>query len=183
MIFKIFRPDPQADMVAGLYGVIVAQARRPVFYRDYGVPDTVNGRFEMVMLHTLLFLWQLDRAKIPGGEDLGQAIFDRFCLDMDSSLREMGIGDLGVPRQMKKVGQAFYGRLQVLSEALVSDDHAALSAMIGRAFDVEAHPAVDVPRFTAYALAAAATPFEPGRSVPVEALRFPDPAEIVVAVS
>ena len=183
MIFKIFRPDPQADMVAGLYGAIVAQARQPVFYWDYGVPDTVNGRFEMVMLHTLLFLWQLDRAKIQGGEDLGQAIFDRFCLDMDSSLREMGIGDLGVPRQMKKVGQAFYGRLQILSEALVKNDSAALTAMVARAFDAEANPAVDVPRLAAYVRAAADTPLRPTTDAPAEAIHFPDPAGIVVAVS
>src|SRR5262249_51919508 len=109
MIFHLFRRPPQDDTIASLYGTIVAQARAPVFYQIYGVPDTVNGRFEMIVLHAVLLLRRLSTEPEPG-RVLGQRIFDRFCEDMDANLREMGVGDLAVPRTMKRFGEAFYGR-------------------------------------------------------------------------
>ena len=92
MIFSLFRRSPQADTISTLYGMIVAQARLPVFYRDYAVADTVNGRFDLIVLHMALVLDRL--AKDPALQSLGQGIFDLFCADMDHNLREMGIGDL-----------------------------------------------------------------------------------------
>src|SRR3954452_11112994 len=97
MILKLFSRSPRSDSIAALYGAIVAQARAPVFYQIYGVPDTVNGRFEMIVLHAVLLLRRLGNEPEPTRE-LGQAIFDRFCQDMDANLREMGVGDLAVPR-------------------------------------------------------------------------------------
>ena len=101
--FRGFSPDPTIE---GVYGMIVAQARSPSFYRDYGVPDTVDGRFDMIVLHLVLVLRRLRqsqsqaqiRANVPA---LGQQIFDRFCRDMDHNFREMGIGDLAVPALLK----------------------------------------------------------------------------------
>ena len=117
MILRLFRRTPRADSIAGLYGTIVAQARMRAFYRIYGVPDTVDGRFEMIVLHTVLLLQRLEREPAPV-RALGQGIFDRFCRDMDESMREMGVGDLAVPRKMRRIGEAFYGRQATYREAL-----------------------------------------------------------------
>ena len=101
MMFHFFRRNPSNRSIAALYGMIVAQARAAPFYRSYGVPDTVNGRFEMVVLHAVLVLHRLESEPAPFRR-LGQALFDRFCADMDGSLREMGVGDLAVPARMRK---------------------------------------------------------------------------------
>jgi cytochrome b pre-mRNA-processing protein 3 len=77
MILRLFRRTPRDDTIAALYGMIVAQARAPAFYRIYGVPDTVNGRLEMVMLHAVLLLRRLEREAAPL-RALGQGLFDRF---------------------------------------------------------------------------------------------------------
>ena len=78
MILHLFRRTPQDDSIASLYGTIVAQARAPAFYQSYGVPDTVNGRLEMIMLHAVLVLGRLEGEAEPLRR-LGQAVFDAFC--------------------------------------------------------------------------------------------------------
>jgi cytochrome b pre-mRNA-processing protein 3 len=95
--------------IEAIYGTIVTQAREPSFYRDLGVPDTVNGRFDLLVLH----LWMVLRRfrSEEGFADLSQALFDHFCDDMDANLREMGVGDLAVPKRMQAFGEAFYGRV------------------------------------------------------------------------
>ena len=108
--FNHFRKPrlPPRGTIEAIYGMIVTQAREPLFYRDLGVADTVNGRFDLLILH----LWMVLRRLRPmeGGETLAQALFDRFCADMDANLREMGVGDLTVPKRMQAFGEAFYGR-------------------------------------------------------------------------
>src|SRR5258705_7301148 len=88
MILKLFRRVPWDDTISRLYGTIVAQARMPAFYQIYAVPDTVNGRLEMIMLHAVLVLRRLEGEAAPI-RALGQGLFDRFCRDMDDSMREM----------------------------------------------------------------------------------------------
>ena len=110
--------------------MIVAQARLPAFYRDYGVPDTVDGRFELILVHLFLLLRRLDGGQ--SGRETGQQVFDLFCRDMDQNLREMGIGDLKVPKEMRRIGEAFYGRAQVYEAALASRDPRALRTAIAR---------------------------------------------------
>jgi cytochrome b pre-mRNA-processing protein 3 len=102
--------------IEAIYGMIVAQAREPLFYQAMGVPDTVNGRFDMVLLHLWIVLRRLRAA--AGGAGLAQALFDHFCGDMDANLREMGVGDLNVPKRMHKFGEAFYGRSAAYDVAL-----------------------------------------------------------------
>jgi cytochrome b pre-mRNA-processing protein 3 len=114
-----------------LYGSIVAQARQPAFYASLGVPDTVSGRFEMVVLHAFLVLQRLQSGG-PAAQTAGQAVFDLFCLDMDRSLRELGIGDLGVPKRMRQMGQAFYGRTRAYAECLGRADTVELAAALHR---------------------------------------------------
>ena len=119
MIFHLFSRAPRVDSIARLYGMIVAQARAPAFYRIYQVPDTVTGRFEMVVLHAVLLLRRLAGEPEPLRR-LGQEIFDRFCADMDGNMREMGVGDLTVPKKMRRVGAAFYDRQSAYQAALAA---------------------------------------------------------------
>src|SRR3546814_8966780 len=91
--------EPAEDTADRLYAAIVAQARHPAFYQDYGVPDTVDGRFEMIALHAFLLLHRLKQDPERTAK-LGQAVYDAMFLDMDASLREMGAGDLGVGRRV-----------------------------------------------------------------------------------
>jgi cytochrome b pre-mRNA-processing protein 3 len=112
-----------------IYGMIVTQAREPLFYRDLGVPDTVNGRFDLLVLHLWLVLHRL--RQMTGGVDLGQALFDRFCEDMDANLREMGVGDLAVPKRMQAFGEAFYGRAAAYDLAS-TEGREALAQALGR---------------------------------------------------
>ncbi|MBK5656489.1 MAG: ubiquinol-cytochrome C chaperone family protein [Rhizobium sp.] len=102
--------------------MIVTQAREPLFYRDLGVPDTVNGRFDLLLMHLWLVLRRLK--SVEAGADLSQALFDHFCIDMDDNLREMGVGDLTVPKRMQAFGEAFYGRTAAYDLALTDGDEA-----------------------------------------------------------
>jgi cytochrome b pre-mRNA-processing protein 3 len=131
MIFNLFRRAPRDDTIAGLYGAIVAQARSPAFYRSYGVPDTVNGRFELILLHAVLLVSRLE-AEDGQVRHLGQAVFDHFCSDMDANLREMGVGDIAVPRKMKAIGEAFYGRKRAYESAMAAPGLDALAAALVR---------------------------------------------------
>lgn len=117
MIFNFFRKETEQEKrVTDLYGAIVAQARQPIFYLEYAVPDDVNGRFEMIVLHAYMLFHRL-RDESEEGRALGQQVFDHFFLDMDHSLRERGIGDLSVPKKIKKMAQAFYGRVDAYDKA------------------------------------------------------------------
>jgi cytochrome b pre-mRNA-processing protein 3 len=177
MIFQLFRRTAQDDSIARLYGAIVAQARAEAFYRDYGVPDSVNGRFEMVLLHAILLLERLDRA---GGtlRQAGQGVFDLFCRDMDANLRELGVGDQAVPRQMRRVGEAFYGRRAAYAAA----DAAALAAALGRNVFGVAQPApAGAARLTAYvAMARTAVAAQDSAAFERGEVSFPDPENVMV---
>jgi hypothetical protein len=131
MILKRFRRNSDGRNIRDLYGAIVAQARSPIFYTDYGVPDTVEGRFELIVLHIVLLLARLDR-----GGDLarafGQRLFDLFCRDLDANLREMGVGDLAVPKRMRRFGEAFYGRQAAYLAAIGAPGSRQLEKALGR---------------------------------------------------
>jgi cytochrome b pre-mRNA-processing protein 3 len=125
-----FRNDPQAK-VRSLYGAIVAQARMPAFYGDYGVPDTVEGRFDMVLLHVYLVWRKLSKAG-AAQRAVAQDVFDLFFQDMDESMRELGVGDLSVPRKVRAMGEAFYGRAGVYDAALADASDGPLAAALAR---------------------------------------------------
>lgn len=127
--FNHFR-KPRAPLhatIEAIYGMIVTHAREPLFYRDLGVPDTVNGRFDLLVLH----LWMVLRQLGSSGEaaNVSQALFDRFCDDMDANLREMGVGDLAVPKRMQAFGEAFYGRSAAYDLALASGKEPLAAAL------------------------------------------------------
>lgn len=127
--FKSFdRSRPGSENTIGtIYGMIVAQAREPAFYANLGVPDTVDGRFDLVVLH----LWMVLRRLGTGGDrrELAQGLFDHFCADMDANLREMGVGDIVVPKRMQAFGEAFYGRSAAYDAALVESGEGLARAL------------------------------------------------------
>src|SRR3954447_18194649 len=155
MILPLFRRSPKPT-IAALYGAIVAQARLPRFYEEYGVPDTVLGRFDMVLLHVVLVLRRLRQGEARD-RALAQELFDTFCRDMDHNLREMGISDQGVPTQMRRVGEAFYGRAKVYDAALAENGEGALAEALARnVFAEAAGHRVAAPQLAAYVRQAAA---------------------------
>ena len=127
--FNHFRKPriPHRGTIEAIYGMIVTQAREPLFYRALGVPDTVNGRFDLLLLHLWLVLRRLK--SVEAGSGLSQALFDHFCSDMDDNLREMGVGDLTVPKRMQAFGEAFYGRTAAYDLALTEDREALAQAL------------------------------------------------------
>lgn len=120
MLFGLFsRRNRHEAPASALYDAIVAAAREQVFYRDLGVPDTVEGRFEMVALHLFLLLHRLKDTPDAGeAQALGQAVFDLAFADMDRNLRELGVGDLGVGRRVKAMAKSFYGRVKAYEGGL-----------------------------------------------------------------
>ena len=119
------RADPYPRV---LYARIVEQARSPDLYLILGVPDTLDGRFDMLVLHLSAVIDRL-RREDRAVDEHGQHLFDLFVTDMDHNLREMAVGDLSVPKKMKKIGQAFYGRFGAYTRA---EDADALARAIGR---------------------------------------------------
>ena len=116
--------------IEAIYGMIVTQAREPLFYQDLGVPDTVNGRFDLLVLHLWMVLRRLQ--SMADGKNLSQTLFDHFCDDMDANLREMGVGDLSVGRKMKVMWEAFHGRSAAYAAAMSTGDTAELDAALNR---------------------------------------------------
>ncbi len=114
-----------------LYDRIVAAARQPEYYSGLGVPDTPLGRFEMLSLHMFLFLHRMRGERGPAAA-LAQEVTDMFFQDVDHSLRELGIGDIGIPKRMKKLARMFYGRAASYGAALDTGDQEALAAALAR---------------------------------------------------
>lgn len=155
MFQRLFGRGPalSRDVTDALYEQIVAAARQPVLYSDWNVPDTPLGRFEMLSLHMLLVQHRLRREPGALGE-LAQMLIDEFFTDLDHSLRELGIGDLGVPKRMKKLAKMFYGRTASYADALDRDDHAALAAALARNVSPGAAHWAEAPALAAYAMQA-----------------------------
>ncbi len=109
-------PSWQWPEVGTLYGAAAAQARLPQFFTVGGVPDSLDGRFDLLTLHLVLLMRRLDGQGRPAMA-LRQRLFDLFAADMDRNLRELGVGDTGISRRVKTMGQAFYGRLQAYDQA------------------------------------------------------------------
>ena len=131
MILGLFRKKPAAQAVYAIYSAIVAQSRQPRFYADWGVPDTVTGRFDMISLHMALLFRRMRSGDIRV-KSFSQALFDLFFKDMDRSLRELGVGDLSVPKKIQKMGNLFYGLLANLNEALDRNDMGEVEAVLAR---------------------------------------------------
>jgi len=133
MFQRLFGRERNANraITDALYAQIVAAARQKVFYSDWNVPDTPLGRFEMLSLHMYLVQHRLHGEQGAAAE-VAQVLIDEFFLDVEHSLRELGISDVGVPKRMKKLAKMFYGRTAAYDEALKGDDRVALAAALAR---------------------------------------------------
>jgi cytochrome b pre-mRNA-processing protein 3 len=178
MLPPLFRRSPKPT-IASLYGAIVAQARAPRFYEDYAVPDTVLGRFDMVVLHVVLIVRRL-RDGSRAQQTLAQALFDAFCRDIDQNLREMGISDQGVPKHMQRVGEAFYGRAKAYEAALGADrDRALVEALLRNIYAGVAEAEVAAVALAHYVRGAAQHLADQGlKGLEAGIVRFPEPAPL-----
>lgn len=118
-------------IVTRTYETIVAAARQQLLYSEWKVPDTALGRFESLSLHMILFLYRTQNAS-ASTKALAQEVVEEFFKDVDHSLRELGIGDAGVPKRMKKLAKMFYGRAASYDEALKNQDLSAMQTALTR---------------------------------------------------
>jgi cytochrome b pre-mRNA-processing protein 3 len=123
--------SPGRNAAETLYGEIVSAARAPEFYRDLGVPDTVEGRFEMVALHLVLVVDRLGQEG-PSGANLARHLNETCITDLDDNMREIGIGDLSVPRKVKKAAAALFDRHRDLLTAIADENTETLQALLQR---------------------------------------------------
>jgi cytochrome b pre-mRNA-processing protein 3 len=139
MVLRLFRRSANRQLIDRLSGEIVAVARDPVLFTEYGIDDSLEGRFEAVTLHAVLVLRRLNRMDPPAPEiaqDLTDAIFRSF----EIALREMGVGDISVPKQMKIIAGAFLGRAAAYDMALRGGAPALKAALARNVYDGRKNP-------------------------------------------
>lgn len=138
MFFNLFRKSTAPDAAFNAYRSIVAQSRQERFYAEWGVPDTVTGRFDMISLHLALTMHRLKGDS--AAREFGQSLVNVFFRDMDGSLRELGVTDLGVPNKVKKMGNVFYGLVGALGDALDRRDRTQVEGVLVKNVYGEASP-------------------------------------------
>jgi cytochrome b pre-mRNA-processing protein 3 len=131
MIFGLFKKDPRREIVLALYTRMANASRAPWLYLEGGVPDTVEGRLDALTLHALIVMRRLKALPEPAPE-VAQEFIDVLFQHVDHGLRELGVGDVVVPKRMKKVAQNFYGRVQAYSAPLDARDGPALAVALER---------------------------------------------------
>ncbi|SFB50351.1 cytochrome b pre-mRNA-processing protein 3 [Rhizobium sp. NFR07] len=154
MIFGLFKKKKQnRAIVERQYATLTSAARVPFFYSDLGVPDTVMGRYEMLSVVMILFFRRTAKSG-TSGQELAQEIVDAFFQDLDHSIRELGIGDQGVPKRMKKLAGMFYGRLETYARALDARNENELAESLARNIYPEAQARVDMTRLAVWMIEA-----------------------------
>lgn len=128
-MFGIFRRKRANEPVFdGLYAALTAASREPVFFAQLGVPDTVDGRFDMLTLHAILVLERLKQLP-PPADDFAQDFVDDLFRRFDAALREMGVGDISVPKRMKRIASHFMGRAKAYNDAFAAGGDAMARAL------------------------------------------------------
>lgn len=130
-MFRFFRRSPNRELVDRLHGEVMALARQSAFFEDYGVADTVEGRFEVLALVGAIVVRRIEGMPDPG-RDLAQDLTDSFFAHFDVALREIGVGDLTVPKKIKKMAQGWLGRGVAYREALDQPHDDGLSRALAR---------------------------------------------------
>ncbi len=145
------KPRPAKAAGAKLYAGAVGQARSAIFYRDFGVRDSMEGRFELFSLHVIFLIERL-KGQGEAGAETSQAVFDSYVKGLDDAFREIGVADTSVGKKMKKLAGAFYGRLKTYDEAVASlPDTSGVTDFLARtAF--EGRGEGDVAALTAYVI-------------------------------
>ncbi|WNJ98577.1 ubiquinol-cytochrome C chaperone family protein [Thalassospiraceae bacterium LMO-JJ14] len=136
---SLFGTNPDTETARALYAETIVAARRPEFYTAMDVPDTPEGRFEILALMAFLVLRRLKNE--ADARKISQAFFDVMFDDIDSNLRELGVGDISVGKKVKKLAESFYGRIKAYEEALADDDDARLCQTLARHPYRKTHPA------------------------------------------
>jgi cytochrome b pre-mRNA-processing protein 3 len=138
MIANLLRPRGNRGLIEALHGRLIAAARHPaLFIQPYSVPDTLDGRFDLLLLHATLMLRRLESLPDPAPE-IAQDLVDAIFAHLDAGLREMGVGDLTVPKRMKKLAEAFAGRGAAYRAALTQNDDAFALALARNIYGSEA---------------------------------------------
>jgi cytochrome b pre-mRNA-processing protein 3 len=176
------RKAEQGRTAKDLYGASVTQARQPAFFEANGVSDTPEGRAGMIMAHLFLLLDRLSRAGAPG-EPLARALTETFVTDMDDCLREMGVGDLSVPKKVKRAAAAFHARCFAYRRALETSDGALAGELLATlpGLDREPERAVEIARYMRRARAALDA--LPSAELLAGRVTFPSPHSIARNVS
>lgn len=130
--FRRSRADADAER---LLAALIQVSRQPGFFGEARAPDTLEGRLELITLHAVLAFGRLKVA--PGTEPLAQAFADKLFRHFDAGLREAGVGDLSVPKRMRKIASQFHGRLQAYANAIAADDETALADALARNVGVD----------------------------------------------
>ncbi|MDQ0463215.1 cytochrome b pre-mRNA-processing protein 3 [Caulobacter ginsengisoli] len=129
---RLLKPRPAKAAGAALYQAAVSQARSPSLYAAGRVPDTREGRFELYTLHVILLVERL-RGGGEAAAETSQALFNAYLRGLDDAFRELGVGDLAVPKRMKTLGEAFYGRGRSYEQAFDGlPDRTSLTALVSR---------------------------------------------------
>ena len=139
MVFRLFRRSANRQLIDRISGEIVAAARDRILFTEYGIEDTLEGRFEAVTLHAVLVVRRLNCMDPPAPEiaqDLTDAIFRSF----EIALREMGVGDINVPKQMQIIAGAFFGRAAAYNMALCGGPPALKAALARNVYDGRKNP-------------------------------------------
>ncbi len=152
------RQRRSAERIArALYGSSVTAARAPALYKELGVPDTLAGRFEMVMLNTFLLMHRLS-SEGEAGQALAQALAEAMTEQLDDDMRQMGVSDVTVPKKIRKAASAAYGRFEAYAAALEANDPAKLTeAIIRNVYDGDAGRSVEAAKLADHMMGAAAT--------------------------
>jgi len=156
MLKNLFRSRERTRPGLALYEAAVTQARQPGFYRDLGVVDQIDARFELYTLHVLLLVMRLREEPVPNtqaGAEAGQDLFDVYVSALDNSLRELGVHDVTMAKKMRKLGEALYGRMTAYEPAIREGDAAGLASGLARNV-YESQDADVATGLAAYALAA-----------------------------
>ena len=152
MLQRLFQPRQARVAGEALYAGLVDQARRPELYRELGVADRIDARFELYVLHLSLVLARL-KGEGEAASETGQAVFDTFVGALDDALRELGVGDLSVAKKMRKLGEAVYGRVIGYQSAFAAGGRDDLAALLARAVYGEEAASETAEALADYALA------------------------------
>ena len=161
-----------------LYGAIVAQARLPIFYQEFGVPDTLEGRFVLLSLHLFAVLHRLKTegtvAHDLGAGNLAQELVDRFSEDMETVLRELGVSDLRIPKKVRGLARSSTALLHAYEEAFGGSEQQLIEA-VGKALPLEGERAEAVAAPLAHYLSDCVRVLEqePYAALDAGTLRFP----------
>jgi cytochrome b pre-mRNA-processing protein 3 len=170
LLASLFGSSPARRKAERLLDAITVQARQPVFFTDFAVPDTLDGRFDLMSLHGALVFRALER-KGREGHDLAQLTTDLMFGAFDDAIRSLGVGDSGIPRRVKTMGKAYIGRASAYDAALKAGDAAALGDALARNVYRGATPGAAVVQGLAAYVAGEAARLE---RLPLERFEAPD---------